>query len=263
MASNIARTKEFTSPPETKNYAMALATPNKADKILRLQYSLNQVQEENQDLKARLGALESRLAELETKALLKVIKVNDAFVTMAKEAQVQEVLSSISSKVQSWVTAEFQEQQLQQKNALKVCIGGLSAKWDVQGAKSDYESDLTILNEALHPIHLEQGIIESINSKFQRDLGERHSSGQAILLFFKHEDHVRLLQQSRLLKGKKIWIAEELTFNQLKNKSMELKKMHIARREGKWALFKNGKAIIQEFWTPKSIVPTSDTPSTS
>lgn len=55
--------------------------------------------------------------------------------------------------------------------------------------------------------------------------------------------------------GEKLWIAEELTSNQLKNKSQELKKMREAREQGKWAVFRGGNAIIQEFRTPKPAPP--------
>ncbi|KAI5078440.1 hypothetical protein GOP47_0006111 [Adiantum capillus-veneris] len=71
---------------------------------------------------------------------------------------------------------------------------------------------------------------------------------------------MKLLCQSRLLKGKKIWIAEELTTNQLKSKASELKKMHEARKQGKWAVYRNGKAIIQEFQNPKPAIPSVEPP---
>ncbi|KAI5083218.1 hypothetical protein GOP47_0002961 [Adiantum capillus-veneris] len=71
---------------------------------------------------------------------------------------------------------------------------------------------------------------------------------------------MRLLRQSYHLKGTKFWIAEELTANQLKRKASELKKMHEARRQGKWAVYRGGKAIIQEFRTPKPTPPQHDPP---
>ena len=47
------------------------------------------------------------------------------------------------------------------------------------------------------------------------------------------EDRVKLLRQSHLLKGKTIWISEELTVNQLKAKASELKNVQEARKQGK------------------------------
>ena len=181
--------------------------------------------------------LESRLTELEATTQTKVTEVNNALATIAKENQAQEVFSSIPLKVKSCVTAELQERQLQEKNGLKVRIGGLSAEWDLQAIEGDYEGKWAFLKEALHPIHVGPEILEGISSKPHHDTGEHIGSGQAILHLHKHEDRIRLLQQSHLLKGKSVWIAEELTPHQLKQKAKELKKMHNARREGKWAVF--------------------------
>ncbi|KAI5064860.1 hypothetical protein GOP47_0019555 [Adiantum capillus-veneris] len=83
-------------------------------------------------------------------------------------------------------------------------------------------------------------------------------SGHAILEFESREGRLKLLQQSRLLKDTKFWIAEELTPLQLKRKSEELKKVHEAHKQGKWAVYRGGKAIIQEFRNPKSALPTTD-----
>ncbi|KAI5072532.1 hypothetical protein GOP47_0012638 [Adiantum capillus-veneris] len=66
---------------------------------------------------------------------------------------------------------------------------------------------------------------------------------------------MQLLRQSRLLKGTKSWISEELMTNQLKLKKNELKKMHEARKEGKWPVYQRDKAIIQEFRAPKKALP--------
>ncbi|KAI5059163.1 hypothetical protein GOP47_0025482, partial [Adiantum capillus-veneris] len=50
----------------------------------------------------------------------------------------------------------------------------------------------------------------------------------------------------------------ELTLLQLKHKSEELKKVHEARKQGKWAIYRGGKAIIQEFRNPEMALPTLD-----
>ncbi|KAI5065309.1 hypothetical protein GOP47_0020004 [Adiantum capillus-veneris] len=71
---------------------------------------------------------------------------------------------------------------------------------------------------------------------------------------------MKLLCQSRLLKRKKLWIAAELTTNQLKSKASELKKMHEARKQGQWAVYRNAKAIIQEFRNPKPATPSAEPP---
>ncbi|KAI5082183.1 hypothetical protein GOP47_0001926 [Adiantum capillus-veneris] len=71
---------------------------------------------------------------------------------------------------------------------------------------------------------------------------------------------MQLLCQSRLLKGTKFLIADELTTIQLKLKANELKKIHEACKQGKWAVYRDGKAVIQEFWTPKLTPPSLNPP---
>lgn len=83
---------------------------------------------------------------------------------------------------------------------------------------------------------------------------------QCIITFKDKEERMHLLRQSLLLKGKKLWIAEELTTHQLKSKSSELNKMHDARKQGKWAVYRGGKALIQEFRTPKPTPLSLDSP---
>lgn len=265
MASSSKRNEAHTpSPTKKKSYALVLATPNKADRLTRLQVALNHVQEENRELKTRLCALEIRLSELEVMAKSKAVEVKDAISTissMATSAQVQEVTSSLTHKVQACVTANFRERRLQEENALKIRIGGLPTEWDSRNI--DFEDEVMALNEALHPAHVDRDALEAISNKRNHSKEDRIANGQAILILAKPEDRLRLLQQSRLLKGTTMWIAEELTPTQLKHKAQELKKMHAARREGKWAVLRNGRAVIQEFRTPKPATPPlSDTPPT-
>ena len=46
-------------------------------------------------------------------------------------------------------------------------------------------------------------------------------------------------------------MTEELTPSQLQRKTEEVKKMHKARAKGKWAVYRCGRTIIQEFRSPK------------
>ena len=47
-----------------------------------------------------------------------------------------------------------------------------------------------------------------------------------------------------------MWISNELTPIQLKNRAKELAKVKEARKEGKWAVYRGGKAIIGDFKNP-------------
>ena len=66
------------------------------------------------------------------------------------------------------------------------------------------------------------------------------------------KEKIAVMKQARALKGTKIWIADELTPLQLKSKKEELAKVHEARRQGKWAVYRFGKALIEAFKTPKA-----------
>ena len=192
----------------------------------------------------------------------KANEVDTAISTMATGAQIQEVTSSLNHRVQACMDANIRERQLQEKNALKVRVGGLPTQWD--SWQVDYETGLTTFLETLHPVRIDADSLEMVCNKKCRHLkADRIASGQAILVFNKPEDRLRVLQQSRLLKGTTMWIAKELTSTQLKHKAQELKKMHAARRIGHWAVLRGGRAIIQEFRTPKpAALSPSDTPST-
>ncbi|MCO5572847.1 hypothetical protein L7F22_026606 [Adiantum nelumboides] len=179
MASSPTAYTPSPSLSKKKSYVIALATPNKADRILRLQAALTQVQEKNRDLKAHLGALEARLLELEAMVTTKTNEVNNAISNMVIEIKAQVLISSIPHKVQTCVVAKFWECPLQADNSLKIRIGGLPTQWD--SSNMDYEDGLAALNEAIHPIHLDRKVVECISNKLQHDKKEHISSGHSII----------------------------------------------------------------------------------
>lgn len=126
--------------------------------------------------------------------------------------------------------------------ALQARIGGLPPVGFLR--EDTIEETIQKVNASLQSINIEPDHIESI---------VKGKNDHCTLIFKTKED--RILRQSHLLKGKNLWIAEELTSNQLKNKVFELKKMREARQQGKWAVLRGGKAIIQEFHTPKPAPP--------
>ena len=164
-----------------KSYAMALITPNKVNWLSRLQAALQQVQEENHELKARLVSLKTRLSELETVAVAKVSGVKHELSTMATATQVQEVVKTMASKVESYVSMGLRERQLQEKNAFKVCVGGLPPEWDTNDG--DLKDGVTVLNEAFQPIHIDLQYVESLSNKQNHNKDERIANGQAIITF--------------------------------------------------------------------------------
>ena len=59
------------------------------------------------------------------------------------------------------------------------------------------------------------------------------------------------MKQARALKGTTVWMADELPPLQLKSKKVELAKVHEVRKQGKWAVYRFGKALIEDFKIPK------------
>lgn len=92
------------------------------------------------------------------------------------EAKGWDVAVNIAAKVEKCVNAKILERVLQDKNSLKVCIGGLLKPW-ITNKNEDFDKSLTILADAIHPIQLDIQDIESISN------GERVSVGHAIIAF--------------------------------------------------------------------------------
>ena len=51
------------------------------------------------------------------------------------------------------MNANLRERRLQEKNVLKVRVGGLPTQWD--SWQVDYEAGLTTFLETLHPVHID------------------------------------------------------------------------------------------------------------
>ncbi|KAH7444147.1 hypothetical protein KP509_02G066800 [Ceratopteris richardii] len=72
---------------------------------------------------------------------------------------------------------------------------------------------------------------------------------QARVSYFDMSDKIAVMKQAKSLQGTKVWIADELTPLQLKNRQAELTKVREARKNGKWAVYRGGQAIIRDFHT--------------
>ena len=226
---------------KVKSFASVVATPNQEDRLLAMEAQIQALIEENLQLKARLRKVEEAQAVGNASIHTGVKEVQTIKTMLETQKENQE---ATNAKIDKKVDAAMQEKKLQDALSLKVRIGGLPSLWPEDASLEDA---ITKLNTFLEPIKIKPETLSWL-----ADRGKL-PEGQCILTFIDREDRVRLLQQSHLLKGKKVWIAEELTTNQLKAKASELKKVHEARKQGKWAVYRGGRAIIQEFRTPRPI----------
>lgn len=193
-----------------------------------LQETLTQTQQEVKDLRADLLSSNTVMQETMSKT--------------GEEPQPQMVQA---------VIAEIKEQEAQDWIKKEIRVGGLPDDWQMQ--------------EVLEEKEIEEGIYVSEEDILERkikkaipfvDIGEPSLvtiKGQQIVLRYLYlKEKIAVMKQTRSLKGTKVWMADELTPLQLKSKKEELAKVHEARRQGKWAVYRYGKALIEDFKTPKS-----------
>lgn len=158
--------------------------------------------------------------------------------TIAPPTQIVEsVIAEINERnTQSWVKHEIR-------------VGGLAEDWLGVEVLEDYE----IENDIYVPEH------EILERKLNRaipfiDIGEPRieiKGKHVVLRYTDLQDKIKVMKQARSLKGTKVWMADELTPLQLKSKKQELAKVYEARKQGKWAVYRYGKALIEGFRTPK------------
>ncbi|KAI5065692.1 hypothetical protein GOP47_0020387 [Adiantum capillus-veneris] len=237
---NTPKTAARTQP----SFAAVLAAHSKLDRITQLQAALDRVMEENFELKNHLYKLEERFNSMVDLTTDKVKEV---------EAKVSQAHSETITQVKTFVTKELYERRLQEENALKVHIGRLPLQWCT--IEDTLEEAITKLNDILQPVNIKPEIVAWINDT------HRHVRPEHCILTFKDKDErLKFLCQSHLLKGTMLWITKELTTNRLKIKKDELKKMSEARKQSKWAVYRGGKTIIQEFRTSKGALPSTTRP---
>ncbi len=70
---------------------------------------------------------------------------------------------------------------------------------------------------------------------------------QAKVHYYDMREKIAVMKQTKSLQGTSVWISDELTPIQLKNRSSELTKVREARRNGKWAVYRGGRAIIRDY----------------
>ena len=153
------------------------------------------------------------------------------------------------------IIAEIKERDEQDYVKREIRVGGLPDDWQTQevldeAEKRRAEEGYITLTE---PEILERRVKQAIPLV---DIGEPSmveiKGPHVVLRYLYLKEKIAVMKQARALKGTKIWIADELTPLQLKSKKEELAKVHEARRQGKWAVYRFGKALIEAFKTPKA-----------
>lgn len=209
--------------------------------LFDLQQKFSLLQKENLELKAKLHDLENRVNHIEketegkTGELVKnvldecMLSPPTQLVSTVKDIIDNTMDAKVIDKVEAHVNLEMSEQRLRDRNVLKLRLGGLPPDWDRE------ERCFPIIKSTFSEI-------DWITPTCIANSGEH-----AILTFKTKEDKIEILKQTRKLKGTKKWISEQLTLTQLRQRPAELEKVKAARKIGKWAVYREGIAIVRDF----------------
>lgn len=222
-----------------------LATPSSWETYLLQE--LRKLQDELSFVKADLAIKEEKLILLEAKLQVNNTQQQQMIKEEDHEADTTQQDIKTPAQVNNQLVAEvistIKEQDKMQENKKIIRIGGLSDDWTQAEIKEEeYKTETDIWKEKL---------VQAVPFV---DLGDpiyiRVKGKQAVVSYDTLEEKRTVMKQTRSLKGTKVWIQDELTPLQLKNRSNELARVRAARKEGKWAVYREGKALIREFKNP-------------
>lgn len=208
---------------------------------------INQLQQTNAELQSDLNQAKQHIQQLQEQITKQVTQAED--ITNTQENQVSSSTIPPPTHIVETVIAEINERSNQSWKKNDIRIGGLSEDWLGVEVLEDEE----IENDTFIPEH------EILERKVSRaipfiDIGEPtiEIKGKHVILRYSDlQDKIKVMKQARSLQGTKVWMADELTPLQLKSKKQELAKVSEARKQGKWAVYRYGKALIEDFRTPK------------
>ena len=149
------------------------------------------------------------------------------------------------------VIAEIKERDSQDYVRKEIRVGGLPDDRQTQEVQEEEEIN------RVYCLLIESEILERRIKKAIPvvDIGEPamvEVKGQHVTLRYLYlKEKIAVMKQARALKSTTVWMADELTPLQFKSKKVELAKVHEARKQGKWAVYRFGKALIEDFKIPK------------
>lgn len=211
-----------------------LSTPSHWESYLLQE--LKKVQNELALLKASIAVKDEKIIQLEAQ-----LQISQEHTTQEENNQAQQ---QVTNQLVHKVIAEIKEKEQIQDNKKIIRIGGLRDDWSQVAIEEDdeYMTDTNIwklkLQKAVPFVDLGDPIYIKIKGK------------QAVATYDTMEEKIKVMKQTKSLQGTKVWISDELTPLQLKERANELAKVHKARKEGKWTVNRGGKALIREFKNP-------------
>lgn len=209
---------------------------------------ITQLQHSNQTLRKELQLTKKQVAELEQQ-----VKHNTDTQAKQIEAATHEITSKVTAppeNVVQEVLAQLKEKDEQEAIETYIRVGGIAEDWqEVEVLEAEEIEQDTYVPE-----------YEILARKICRaipfvDIGDPFAvlpkGKHVILKYSKLHEKIKVMKQARSLQGTKVWMADELTPAQIKNRKEELAKVYEARKQGKWAVYRRGIAVIEEFRKPK------------
>lgn len=221
-----------TTPTAWESYLIQEMKKLRADLIL-VKNEILKKDEHIADLQKQVQELTIKQAATEESMPKKEESVNNTQVSSQNFSE--EVLSVIKEKERVTSIERY------------IRVGGLPDGWDAKRQEDDPEEEIEYC--------LSTDILTKRLSRVVPfiDLGDpihvEAKGKQAKVIYYEMSDKIAVMKQTKSLSGTSVWISDELTPTQLKNRASELKKVREARKEGKWAVYRGGRAIIRDFVT--------------
>lgn len=210
--------------------------------LKKLQGEVTNIKQELNNKDAQIADLQAQVKEMKTMQHTRETPPNQ--VNEAAEHTHTEVNSLKSAHFTKEVISVIKEKEKVESIKSYIRVGGLPLGWDREDLDAEKQEDYI----------LETDILKEQLTKVVPfvDIGEptliEVKGKQAILHYFDMREKINVMKQARSLQGTKVWIADELTLLQLKNRPTELRKVKEAREAGKWAVYRGGEAIIRDFY---------------
>lgn len=219
-----------------------LSTPSTWENYLLQE--LRKIQHELTLIKADMATKDEKIMQLEAQLQIKE-QQDQTNKEETSEAGFNSSPAQVTDQLVTRVISEMKEKEQVQENKKTIRVGGMPDDWDKAAIEEEeYMTTTTIwklkLGKAVPFVDLGDPVYISIKGK------------QAALHYDTMEEKIAVMKQTKSLQGTKVWISDELTPLQLKNRPSELAKVREARKEGKWAVYRGGKALIREFKSPIS-----------
>lgn len=208
---------------------------------------IQNLQKENQSLKCTIQEMQQQQQD-------KIHTRGEPINTSTQQVGKQEVSpipppsqqKEFTQKVVQEVFSTMKENAKKSEIAKKIRIGGLKEGWQdvdiLEPEEIEKDTYITVTEEMTRKVTRAVPFVD-----LGDPVGIYFEGNHAILEYLNKEEKIDVMKQTKSLKGTTVWIADELTPLQLKNRKQELAKVAEARKQGKWAVYRGGVAIIKEF----------------